>query len=181
VRLSAFATTTAQDLQGPLERLMQGQPRGIVLDLRANPGGYLQAALDVASEFIPEGVLLQQERANGQRDLFRARSGGRATAVPLAVLMDHGTASAAEILAAAVRDRGRGVLIGEPTYGKGSVQVLHQLADRSTVRITTARWLSPNEHPLHGEGLAPDIVVPAATNGADPALDRAVRFLLSGE
>jgi carboxyl-terminal processing protease len=180
VRISTFANSTARDLQAPLERLVQARPRGIVLDLRSNPGGYLQAALDVASEFIPDGVLLYQEHAGGQRDVFRAKPGGRATQVPLVVLVDHGSASASEIVAAAVRDRGRGVLIGEQSFGKGSVQNLHQLADKSTVRITTARWLSPNEHPLHGVGLTPDITVPAATDGTDAALDRAVQFLHTG-
>ncbi len=180
VRISTFANTTARDLQAPLERLLQARPKGLVLDLRSNPGGYLQAALDVASELIPDGVLLYQEHANGQRDVFRAKPGGRATQVPLVVLIDHGSASASEIVAAAVRDRGRGVLIGEQSFGKGSVQNLHQLADKSTIRITTARWLSPNEQPLHGVGLTPDIPVPAATNGTDAALDRAVQFILNG-
>ncbi len=176
VRISTFANTTARDLQAPLERLLQARPKGLVLDLRSNPGGYLQAAIDVASELIPDGVLLYQEHANGQRDVFRAKPGGHATQVPLVVLIDHGSASAAEIVAAAVRDRGRGVLIGEQSYGKGSVQNLHQLADRSTVRITTARWLSPSETPLNGVGLTPDIAVPAASDGTDAALDRAVQF-----
>jgi carboxyl-terminal processing protease len=180
VRLSTFANTTYRDLQPPLERLMQARPKGIVLDLRANPGGYLQAALDVASEFIPDGVLLYQDHASGQRDVFRAKPGGHATKVPVAVLMDHGSASASEIVAAAIRDRGRGVLIGEQSYGKGSVQNLHELADKSTVRITTARWLSPSEKPLHGVGLTPDIPVPAATNGSDAALDRALLFFRDG-
>jgi carboxyl-terminal processing protease len=180
IRLSTFANTTYRDLQSPLERMMQARPKGLVLDLRSNPGGYLQAALDVASEFIPDGVLLYQDHASGQRDVFRAKPGGHATKVPVAVLLDHGSASASEIVAAAIRDRGRGVLIGEQSYGKGSVQNLHQLADKSTVRITTARWLSPNEQPLHGVGLTPDIPVPAATNGSDAALDRALQFFREG-
>ena len=179
VRISTFASTTARDLRGPLERLMQTRPKGLVLDLRSNPGGYLQAALDVASEFVGDGVLLYQEQANGQRQAFRAKPGGRATQVPLVVLVDHGSASAAEIVAAAVRDRGRGVLVGEKTFGKGTVQNLHELADKSTVRITTARWLTPNEQPLQGMGLTPDIPVAAAAGDTDPALERAVQYLLT--
>ncbi|HZU07515.1 MAG TPA: S41 family peptidase [Chloroflexota bacterium] len=179
VRISTFASTTPRDLRAPLERLLQARPKGLVLDLRSNPGGYLQAALDVASEFIADGVLVYQEHADGQRQAFRAKPGGRATQVPLAVLIDHGSASAAEIVAGAIRDHGRGVLVGERTFGKGTVQNLHQLADRSTVRITAARWLTPKEQPLEGVGLAPDLPVPAGAEGTDPALDRAVQYLLN--
>jgi carboxyl-terminal processing protease len=147
--------------------------------VRSNPGGFLQAALDVTSEFVADGVLLVEEQANGQRKVFRAKPGGRATQLPVAVLIDKGSASASEILAAAIRDRGRGVLVGEQTFGKGTVQNLHSLADKSTVRITTARWLTPNEQPLHGVGIAPDLPTEPASGTADPALDRAVQYLLS--
>jgi carboxyl-terminal processing protease len=177
VRISTFASTTARDLRAPLDRLLEARPRGLVLDLRSNPGGYLQAALDVASEFVPEGVLLTEEYADGRREVFQAKAGGRATQVPLAVLVDHGSASAAEIVAGAIRDHGRGVLVGEQTFGKGTVQHVHALADRSTVRITIARWLTPNEQPLNGVGLAPDIAVAAGSGSADPVLDRALQYL----
>jgi carboxyl-terminal processing protease len=177
VRISTFSSTTARDLYVPLDRLLAARPKGMVLDLRSNPGGYLQAALDVASQFVPEGPLLIEEHGDGRRDVFKSKPGGRATEVPLVVLVDKGSASAAEIVAGAIRDRGRGVLIGEQTFGKGTVQHVHALADKSTVRITIARWLTPNEQPLHGTGLTPDIVVAADANG-DPALDRAVRHLL---
>lgn len=180
VRITTFASTTARDLHVPLDRLLAARPVGLVLDLRSNPGGYLQAALDVASEFVPEGVLLIEEHADGRRQEFRAKPGGRATQVPLAVLVDKGSASAAEIVAGAIRDRGRGVLIGERTFGKGTVQHVHALADKSTLRITIARWLTPNEQPLQGVGLAPDIPVAADSGPGDPVLDRAVRFFLDG-
>jgi len=179
VRISTFAATTARDLRPPLERLMQAHPRGIVLDLRANPGGFLQAALEVSSEFVSGGVLLYEEHADGHRDTFRAKPGGRATQVPVAVLVDKGSASAAEIVAGALRDRERAVLVGEQTFGKGTVQNLHQLADKSTVRVTMARWLTPNEQPLQGVGLTPDIAVAPGAPNTDPALDRAVQHLLS--
>jgi carboxyl-terminal processing protease len=177
VRISTFASTTARDLRAPLDRLLEARPRGLVLDLRANPGGYLQAALDVASEFVPDGVLLTEEYADGRREVFRAKAGGRATQVPMAVLVDHGSASAAEIVAGAIRDHNRGVLVGEQTFGKGTVQHVHALADHSTVRITIARWLTPNEQPLNGVGLTPDIAVGPGKGSADPALDRAVQYL----
>ncbi|HLH25544.1 MAG TPA: S41 family peptidase [Chloroflexota bacterium] len=177
VRISTFASTTARDLREPLDRLLAARPQGLVLDLRANPGGYLQAALEVASEFVPDGVLLTEEYADGRREVFRAKEGGRATQIPVAVLVDHGSASAAEIVAGALHDHGRGVLVGERTFGKGTVQHVHTLADHSTVRITIARWLTPNEQPLDGVGLAPDIVVAAGSGSTDPVLDRAVQYL----
>jgi carboxyl-terminal processing protease len=180
VRISSFASTTARDLRGPLDRLLEGRPKGLILDLRANPGGYLQAALDVASEFVPDGVLLSEEYGDGRREVFRAKAGGRATTLPLVVLVDHGSASAAEIVAGAIRDHGRGVLIGEQTFGKGTVQHVHALADHSTLRITIARWLTPNEQPLNGVGLAPDVPVTAGSGAADPVLDRAVQYLRDG-
>jgi carboxyl-terminal processing protease len=178
VRLSTFSSTTARDLYVPLDRLLAARPKGLVLDLRSNPGGYLQAALDIAGQFVPEGPVLIEEHADGRREVFNAKPGGRATELPVAVLVDKGSASAAEILAGAIRDRGRGVLIGEQTFGKGTVQHVHTLADKSTVRITIAHWLTPNEQPLNGVGLPPDIAVEAAaSNDSDPALDRAVRYL----
>jgi carboxyl-terminal processing protease len=180
VRITTFASNTARDLRPPLERLMQGRPRGLILDLRSNPGGFLQAALDVTSEFVGEGVLLVEEQADGRRKEFRARPGGRATQVPVAVLIDKGSASASEIVAGAIRDHGRGVLVGEQTFGKGTVQNLHSLTDKSTVRITTARWLTPREAPLHGVGLAPDLPTAPINGSADPALERATQHLLSG-
>jgi carboxyl-terminal processing protease len=177
VRISTFASATARDLRAPLDRLLESRPRGLVLDLRSNPGGYLQAALDVASEFVPEGVLLTEEYADGRREVFRAKAGGRATQIPIVVLVDHGSASAAEIVAGAIRDHKRGVLVGEQTFGKGTVQHVHALADKSTVRITIARWLTPNEQPLNGVGLTPDIAVAPGSAPADPILDRAVQHL----
>jgi carboxyl-terminal processing protease len=177
VRISTFSSTTARDLYVPLDRLLATKPKGLVLDLRANPGGYLQAALEVASQFVPEGPLLIEEHADGRREVFKARPGGRATQMPIVVLVDKGSASAAEIVAGAIRDRGRGVLVGEQTFGKGTVQHVHALGDKSTVRITIARWLTPNEQPINGTGLAPDILVAADGASGDPALDRAVQHL----
>ena len=103
--------------------------------------------------FIADGVVLHQANGNGERQVYRAEPGGVATDARLAVLVNKGTASASEILAGALRDNGRAILIGEPTFGKGTVQNVHELSDRSGLRVTTAQWLTPNEHPLQGVGL----------------------------
>ena len=153
----------------------------MVIDLRSNPGGYLHAAVEVASHFMDGGVVLYQAAGNGDRQTYRAESGGLATSARLVVLVNKGTASASEILAAALRDNGRAVLVGEPTFGKGTVQNVHQLSDGSGLRVTTAQWLTPREQPIQGVGISPDIAAPEAaepTAGTDSALDAAVRYLL---
>jgi carboxyl-terminal processing protease len=163
-----------------LRALLDQHPRGIVLDLRSNPGGYVSAAVDVASEFLDHGVILYQQPANGERQVTLARPGGLATTIPLVVLVNHGSASASEIVAAALRDNGRALLIGDRTFGKGTVQTLHELSDHATVRITMAQWLTPNGEPIHGVGLEPDIAVsqPASLPaGEDPQLSVAVARL----
>lgn len=183
LRISTFASTTAGETTQSLRDLMARQPKGVVVDLRSNPGGYLHSAVDVASQFMDSGVVLYQANGNGERQTYRAEAGGVATQARVAVLVNKGTASASEILAAALRDNGRAVLVGEKTFGKGTVQNVHELTDRSGLRVTTAQWLTPTEQPLHGVGIAPDIVAaepPDATSGVDPQLDAAIRHLLGG-
>ena len=115
-----------------------------------------------------------------------ARAGGLALKVPLALLVNKGSASASEILAAAIQDHKRGVLIGETTYGKGSVQLPHTLSDGSSLRVTIRHWQGPNGKDIHGVGVTPEIEVPPLTDlerrtGADPGVDRAVQYLLTGK
>lgn len=176
LRIATFSASSAGDTEAALRALLEQQPRGLVLDLRANPGGYLNAAVDIASQFLSDGVVLYQQNADGRRQELRARPGGLATALPLAVLIDRGSASASEIVAAALRDNGRAVLIGEKSYGKGSVQTVHTLSDASGLRITSAIWLTPRGQPLEHLGLEPDLPVPT-----DPTVDRpleaAIRYL----
>jgi carboxyl-terminal processing protease len=183
VRLATFASNTPRDTTAALKELLAQQPHGIVLDLRSNPGGYLHSSVEVASQFIADGVVLHQANGNGERQVYRAEPGGVATDARLAVLVNKGTASASEILAGALRDNGRAILIGEPTFGKGTVQNVHELSDRSGLRVTTAQWLTPNEHPLQGVGLTPDLAVagpPESTAENDPQLEAAVRYLVGG-
>ncbi len=192
MRIATFGANTAAETTAALKSLLEQQPAGLVIDLRSNPGGYLHSSVDVASQFVDgDRVVLYQVAGNGERKTYKAEGGGIATDTRLAVLINKGTASASEILAGALRDSGRAVLIGEKSFGKGTVQNVHQLSDQSGLRVTTAQWLTPSEHPIQGQGLAPDIVVaepatppPSITAsaqpapGEDPQLEAAVNYLL---
>jgi carboxyl-terminal processing protease len=125
---------------------MAQKPVGLIFDLRDNGGVYLTTAIEVVSEFIPKGVVMYEEYGDGTRDAYEARRGGRATEIPLVVLVNEGTASASEITAGAIQDLGRGKLVGVKTYGKGSVQNWIPLTtEKGGVRITS-RAATPNGH-----------------------------------
>jgi carboxyl-terminal processing protease len=185
VRLITFGDKTSAELHSTLEALLKQNPKGLILDLRNNGGGYLSTAVDVASEFIPQGVVLYEEHSDGSRDTYTVNGKGLATEIPLVVLVNEGTASASEIVAGAIRDHQRGKLVGVTTYGKGSVQNWIPLSnDQGAVRITIARWLTPNGYSIHEKGLAPDVVVKMTEddykNQRDPQLDKAIDLLLNG-
>src|SRR5215217_4836726 len=159
ITVAIFGDNTTRELDAALKRAKEEGVGGIVLDLRGNGGGWVTSAQEMIGRFIPEdtGPALYQ-------DLDLKDDGESAFDVPLAVLIDGGTASAAEIVAGAVRDYERGTLVGEPSFGKGLVQRVHDFEDGSSARITFARWLTPNKSPIPDGGLAPDISV--ATNPA---------------
>lgn len=182
VRLTQFGNETAADLQTLLETLMPQNPRGLILDLRRNPGGGLDTAVGVADQFLDEGVVLVERFGDGRERVFNATDKGLAQEIPLVVLIDAGSASASEVLAGAVRDRGRGILIGQTTFGKGTIQTWRPLSNGGGVRITIARWLTPNEIWVNEGGLAPDYFIPLpesdAPDAGDPQLQAAIDFLL---
>jgi len=185
VRLYTFAGQTGGDLEQALRSLLQEDPVGLILDLRGNGGGFLTTAVEVASQFIPQGTVLTERFGDGRQQVYEAERGGLATEVPLVVLINAGTASASEIVAGAIQDHGRGELVGETSFGKGSVQNWVPLdADQGAVRVTIARWYTPNDRLIHGVGLEPDYVVASAeapaVEGNDPQLDKAVELLLAG-
>ena len=160
IALTTFNDQATEQLRDALDELMAQNPKGLILDLRNNGGGYLSTAIEVASEFIPEGVIMYEEYGDGTREVYNAKRGGRATEIPLVVLVNEGTASASEIVAGAIQDHGRGKLVGTQTYGKGSVQNWIPLStEDSGVRITIARWLTPNGNQINDVGLTPDVVV----------------------
>jgi carboxyl-terminal processing protease len=185
VRLYTFAGQTGDDLRGELQSLLDEDPIGLILDLRGNGGGFLTTAVEVASQFIPEGTVLTERFGDGREQVYEAQRGGVATEIPLVVLIDGGTASASEIVAGAIQDHGRGALVGETSFGKGSVQNWVPLdTDEGAVRVTIARWYTPNDRQIHGVGLEPDYPVAAAetptTLEEDPQLAKAVEVLLAG-
>jgi carboxyl-terminal processing protease len=137
----------------------------------------------VASEFIPDGVVMYQEYGDGSRETFAAKPGGLATKIPMVVLINEGSASASEIVAGAIQDRGRGQLVGVTSYGKGSVQAVEPLVnDQGEVRITFARWLTPNGRQINKKGLTPDVEVQITDAdreaNRDPQLDKAIQLIL---
>ena len=186
LRLTEFNGIAKDRVREALEDLLKDDPAGLIFDLRHNPGGYLQVSIDIAGEFLPKGTLLltEEERDKPPKEHSVKRS-GIATDVPLVVLVDGASASASEIVAGALQDNGRGTLVGETTYGKGSVQVTHTFDDDSSLRVTTAKWYLPSGGNLDGNGIAPDIEVPLTSDDVaadkDPQLERAVAFLLTGE
>lgn len=186
VQLFQFGENADQELRTALKDLLSQKPVGLILDLRNNGGGFLQSAVEVASEFISEGVILYEVRGDGTRDTYPALEGGLATGIPLVVLVNEGTASASEIVAGAIQDHNRGTLVGTTTFGKGSVQLWIPLKnEQGAVRVTIARWITPNEQQIQGVGLQPDVEVPFTQedfdNGQDPQLDKAIELLLNNQ
>jgi carboxyl-terminal processing protease len=171
-RLKVFGSTTASELSEALDKLESEGAKAYVLDLRDNGGGYLNAAIDVSSKFIPTGPIVSVESRGGNNTQYDADNTA-GPAKPLAVLVNKYTASASEITSAAIQDSGVGELIGERTFGKGVVQTIHPLPDGSAVKITTARYLTPHGHDINQIGIAPDITTQLAKNTrmGDPARD----------
>ena len=182
VRLFHFNEPAPARFRTTVRRLLRQSPDGVILDLRDNPGGFLHVAIQIADEFIDQGIIVREEGKSGMEQ-NTARPGGLLAdpQLPLVVLVNGGSASASEILAGAIQDHRRGVLIGETTFGKGSVQISRSLSDGSRVRVTIARWLTPDGRQIHGQGLEPDIFVPLTERdrevGLDPQLDRALEWL----
>jgi carboxyl-terminal processing protease len=183
VSLSGFdSTTTAQQLQAAIQDLLAQNPTGLIFDLRDNPGGFLNQAEEVADMFLKDGVVLYERTKGGDEKVDRSTDAGIAQDIPLVVLVNGGSASASEIVAGAIQDRGRGVLIGNTTFGKGAVQGVYTLSDGSQMRIVNEHWFTPNNHDIHGKGIEPNITVERGDDPkVDPQLDRAVEYLLSGK
>jgi len=182
IRLLTFGGTSAEEFHAALEDLMAQDPKGLIFDMRNNGGGFVQTAVEITSEFIADGVVLYEAYGNGSRDAHRALPDGLATEIPLIVLVDGGSASSAEIVAGAIQDFERALLVGDTTFGKGSVQTTPLLSDnQGALRVTIAYWLTPNERQIHEIGLEPDVMVEFTEEdfdaGLDPQLDRAIELL----
>jgi len=156
IRLVQFTETTDEDLQEVLENLAPGT-RGIILDMRSNPGGLLDTVVNIASLFLNEGIVVKVVSNEHAESTLDVRSGTMTTDLPMVVLVDEFSASGSEVLAGALQDHQRATVAGETTFGKGSVNILRQLSDGSGLYITTARWLTPNGRLIEGKGITPDI------------------------
>jgi carboxyl-terminal processing protease len=162
IRIRQFQERTARDLETGIDKLEKsGRFAGLVIDLRNNPGGLLSSAVDVSEKFLGDGklVVYTEGRVRNQNMRFVAHAKHAITDVPLVVLVNQGSASASEIVAGAIQDHGRGVVLGTQTFGKGSVQTIIPLADGSGLRLTTAKYFTPKGRSIHGKGITPDIVI----------------------
>jgi carboxyl-terminal processing protease len=188
VRLTRFSDNSGQRLRTTLETALENpELRGLIFDMRGNPGGLLREAVRVSSLFLPDEELVLIERfSDGSEDLYHTEGGAVVPEdLPLVVLVDEGSASASEIVSGALQDTGRAILLGTTTFGKGSVQLPHHLSDGSLMRVTIARWYTPKDRSIDGTGLEPDIVVEISDEQIeaeeDPQLDRALQLLETGQ
>lgn len=180
IQLSRFSGESGKEVGAAIQDLLQLGATRFILDLRQNGGGLRDAAVEVADHFLDEGPVLYLQSQNEGERVFNSTSETIAPTEPLVVLIDGGTASASEIVAGALKDRGRATL-GSKTFGKGSVQLVFDLSDGSSVHVTSARWLTPNRTQIDQSGLEPDVPVAITQedidNGRDPILAEAVSYL----
>ena len=175
VQLYSFNENSNSLFHNAIQEASNRGARGLILDLRNNPGGYLSVAIDLAGWFLPRGTIVVSEESRTQADeVFRAGGNEALKDMPVVVLVNGGSASASEILAGTLRDNRNTLLIGEQTFGKGTVQQLEPLPDGASLKITIAHWVLPSGAIIEGEGLAPDIVVESTDEDRDPQLERAL-------
>ena len=178
IRLSMFNEHTGDDYIKIVKEVEGEGLKGIVLDLRNNPGGLLSESIKVANQFVPQGPVVSVVRKDGSKKTHFAD--GETTKYPVVVLVNGGSASASEIVAGAVQDTGAGTLIGTKTFGKGTVQITMPLGDESAVKLTIAKYATPNDRFIHGIGIVPDIIVEmpdVKENNKDLQLEKAIEVL----
>ena len=158
IRITEFKGDTPMRLSEILNAELEAGSKGLILDLRSNPGGYLQQVFDITNMFLDDGIILLEERQN-ENVTWRASGGGFATNLPMVVLVNKYSASGSEILMGAFQDNDRATVIGEQTFGKGTVNVFRKLSNGGGLYMSVGRWYTPNKRPIEGEGLTPDILV----------------------
>lgn len=176
IRIASFNEHTATEFNKIYAELEQQGMKKIILDLRGNPGGVLPVCAKVAEKFVPEGVIVSTRDRNGHEEVFR--SSLKSVPYPAVVLVDNGSASASEIVAGAIQDTGAGILVGTKTYGKGSVQAVINLQNNDGLKLTIARYYTPNGRCIDGIGIEPDVVVEAAPeSGKDVQMEKALEII----
>ncbi|MES2014208.1 MAG: S41 family peptidase [Patescibacteria group bacterium] len=188
IKLFTFNANAPEKFREAIREFANSGSNSMVIDLRGNPGGYLEVAADIASWFLPVGKTIVTEDYGAKQSPDVTRSRGYdvfSDKLKLVILIDQGSASASEILAGALHDHGKATLIGEKSFGKGSVQQLFNVTADTSLKITIARWLTPNGISISHAGIAPDIEVPITKEdidkGTDPQLERAASFLTTGK
>lgn len=184
VRLVDFSRNADVKLLEALDELLAQNPQGLILDLRSNPGGFLDQSISISDIFLPQGVVAYERNRSGLDQTFTSNDGDVAEAIPLVVLVNEASASASEIVAGAIQANGRGTIIGAVTFGKGSVQTVHTLSDGSELRVTIARWYTPDNRSIDEAGITPDIEVESPLligEEDDPQIQRAIEFLQTGQ
>ena len=182
IQIRRFGDDTAKKLEKIVSDFLVQNVSGVILDVRSNPGGFLEAAVDVASNWVSNGkIVVIQEFGSGVREEYKSEGQARLSGIPTAVLINGGSASASEIVAGALQDQGFAKLVGEKTFGKGSVQELIDLRDDAQVKLTIAKWLTPNGHDLNKDGLEPDEKIELKDEDfeadRDPQMDKAIEML----
>jgi len=178
LRIFNFADNTNDEVAAALNEFKSSEGIGLVVDLRNNPGGLLRSVVDVASQFLDDGLVLYEIDASGQRDNWDVKSGGNGRGFPMVVLINQFSASASEVLSGALIDHDRAVLVGTTSFGKGSVNTLRPLSDGSGIYFSIARWYTPNGTLIEGEGITPEIVVELPPDGTeDVQLNTAIEIL----
>lgn len=178
VEITKFSSDSNKLFSDIVRDLLSKDIKGIVLDLRNNPGGFLDVSVKIANEFIGNGMIVEERFKDGKVTPFYADGSGRLTAVPVVILINGGSASSAEIVAGALKDNDRAILVGENTYGKGSVQEIDEMPDRSALRLTVAHWYTPSGKSISQGGIRPDILIKEGEVGdPDVQLSRAIEEL----
>ena len=183
VRITQFNEPTATEFEKALDKLESEGMNALIIDLRNNPGGLLESARKVASEFVPAGKLIvsTEGRDPAQKIVYTSERGKKRLDYPLVILVNAGSASGSEIVAGALQDLKRAVLVGETTFGKGSVQSIIQLRDGSALRLTTAKYYTPSHKVIHEHGVTPDIIVPISEEDERKLLEQRARASLPKE
>jgi len=171
IRVSNFNDDTSGLFKEAVNTVLVKNPKGIILDLRNNPGGYLETSIEMASEWIEEGPIVAEQLNNNRRNEYPANGRARLKNFPTVVLVNGGSASASEIVAGALRDYKKATIVGETTYGKGSVQTIRDLSDGSSLKITIAKWLTPAGDFINDKGIDPNIEVKLTQTDIDKNLD----------
>lgn len=181
IKVSNFNDDTADLFNQAVNTILLKNPKGIILDLRNNPGGYLETAVDMAGEWIEAGPIVAEQLNNNRRNEYAANGRARLKNFPTIVLVNGGSASASEILAGALRDYKKATLVGELTFGKGSVQAISDLSDGSALKVTVAKWLTPAGDFINEKGIAPNIEVKMTSEdlekNLDPQFNKALELL----